>query len=239
MHLGDSLQVQWRRYRKRLKRCQERFSEEAVHASRVETRRLLATVELLRAFIPEDDLKKARRALKHPPGHLRSTPRYAKSTWGMSAGSRDRFRWQAPSTHGCANARPGSPGKPGAPSSHIKTRRLGRRIDAFPEPGSTACAKALRAPARSKRRCAPSIGLSHGRPILPPRQAAGHGDDSSHAHCLQRGFDNMMDALSPLLPAVTDQQPQRYARLPVDDGRHPGRGSPAGGAGKIHSEPGD
>ena len=63
-HLGDSLHAQGRRYRKRLKRCQKHFSEDAVHASRVATRRLLATIELLGAFIPEPDLRKARRALK-------------------------------------------------------------------------------------------------------------------------------------------------------------------------------
>src|ERR1019366_952545 len=63
-HLGDSLNTQWRRYRKRLKRCQERFSEDAVHDVRVETRRLLSTLELLGAFIPERDVKKVRRTLK-------------------------------------------------------------------------------------------------------------------------------------------------------------------------------
>jgi len=62
--LCKALESQWRRYRKRLRQCQRRFSQEAVHDSRVETRRLLATVELLCAFIPERELKKARRALK-------------------------------------------------------------------------------------------------------------------------------------------------------------------------------
>jgi CHAD domain-containing protein len=63
-HLGDSLETQLRRYRKRLKRCQNRFSEKAVHESRVETRRLLATVELLGAFLPEQEIEQARAALK-------------------------------------------------------------------------------------------------------------------------------------------------------------------------------
>lgn len=63
-HLEQSLHTQWRRYRKRLKQCQGHFSETAVHDSRVETRRLLATFELLSAFIPERDLRKARRSLK-------------------------------------------------------------------------------------------------------------------------------------------------------------------------------
>ena len=62
-HLGQSLASQGKRYRKRLKRCQEHFSEEAVHQSRVETRRLLATVELLAAFLPERKIAKVRAAL--------------------------------------------------------------------------------------------------------------------------------------------------------------------------------
>jgi len=63
-HLGTLLKTQWKRYRKRLKRCQENFCEEAVHESRVETRRLLSTVELLGAFIRDGRIRKARRALK-------------------------------------------------------------------------------------------------------------------------------------------------------------------------------
>ncbi len=63
-HLARSLASQWKRYRKKLKRCQEKFSEKAVHDSRVETRRLLSTVELLGAFIPQRRVKKAQRVLK-------------------------------------------------------------------------------------------------------------------------------------------------------------------------------
>ena len=63
-HLADSLRTQSQRYRKRLKECQQHFSEDAVHKSRVETRRLLATVELLHAFIPDRDIEKSRVALK-------------------------------------------------------------------------------------------------------------------------------------------------------------------------------
>lgn len=63
-HLGVALPRQWRRYRKRLRRCQQKFSATAVHDSRIETRRLLATLELLAAFLPARELKKPRRALK-------------------------------------------------------------------------------------------------------------------------------------------------------------------------------
>src|SRR5439155_3772118 len=63
-HLEKELKKQWKRYRKKLKRCQERFSEKAVHASRVETRRLLAAVELLASFLPARRVEAVRRALK-------------------------------------------------------------------------------------------------------------------------------------------------------------------------------
>jgi CHAD domain-containing protein len=59
-----SLQKQWKRYRKELKRCQKKFSEKAVHNSRVAARRLLATVELLEGFLRPEIVKKARCAIK-------------------------------------------------------------------------------------------------------------------------------------------------------------------------------
>jgi CHAD domain-containing protein len=65
--LGDvhrSLQKQWKRYRKELKRCQRKFSEKAVHNSRVAARRLSATIELLESFLPSELLKKARCLIK-------------------------------------------------------------------------------------------------------------------------------------------------------------------------------
>src|ERR1035437_10571147 len=51
-YLACSLKKQWKRYRKELKRCQNKFSEKAIHAFRVETRRLLSTLELLGGFLP-------------------------------------------------------------------------------------------------------------------------------------------------------------------------------------------
>jgi CHAD domain-containing protein len=62
--LARSLKKQWKRYRKELKRCQDEFSEKAIHAFRVETRRLLSTLELLGGFLPARRVEKARRLLK-------------------------------------------------------------------------------------------------------------------------------------------------------------------------------
>ncbi len=49
--LDVALKRQYRRYRKNLRRCQEHFSETAVHDFRVETRRLLSLVRLLDPFL--------------------------------------------------------------------------------------------------------------------------------------------------------------------------------------------
>ena len=62
--LAASLKRQWKRYRKGLKRCQDRFSEGAVHESRVETRRLLSLLELLRPFLRHGQFNKGQAALK-------------------------------------------------------------------------------------------------------------------------------------------------------------------------------
>ena len=62
--LARSLKQQWKRYRKELKRCQRRCSARAIHAFRVETRRLLSTLELLGGFLPARRVEKAQRLLK-------------------------------------------------------------------------------------------------------------------------------------------------------------------------------
>ena len=62
--LAACLQRQWKQYRKALKLCQRDFSEEAVHDSRVETRRLLAQLELLGVLAEAPPFKRARRTLK-------------------------------------------------------------------------------------------------------------------------------------------------------------------------------
>ena len=62
--LDAALRQQWKRYRKALQRCQRHFSEEAVHDSRVECRRLLAQLELLGVLAAARDVKKTRATLK-------------------------------------------------------------------------------------------------------------------------------------------------------------------------------
>ncbi len=57
-HLTQAVHDSRRRYRKRLARCQKKSSEEAVHELRVETRRMLALLELLGALGYPESLDK-------------------------------------------------------------------------------------------------------------------------------------------------------------------------------------
>src|SRR5262249_20252965 len=62
--LVAALKRQWKRYRRALKRCKAHFGEKPVHNSRVESRRLMAQLELLGIFAPARLCQRARRALK-------------------------------------------------------------------------------------------------------------------------------------------------------------------------------
>jgi CHAD domain-containing protein len=75
-HVERSLEKQWKRYRKELKRCQKKFSQKSVHESRVAARRLLATIELLEGVLSAGRVKKVRQVLKrhlHTFNDLRDT----------------------------------------------------------------------------------------------------------------------------------------------------------------------
>jgi len=52
------------RHEKALRRCRKRFSEKSVHKLRIEARRLLAQLELLRSLIPGRAYRRAQRGLK-------------------------------------------------------------------------------------------------------------------------------------------------------------------------------
>jgi CHAD domain-containing protein len=60
----DSLHARWQTFRAELKRCQKKYSEEAVHDLRVATRRLISTLDLVASIDHEADLRKLRRDLK-------------------------------------------------------------------------------------------------------------------------------------------------------------------------------
>lgn len=63
-HLAKSVRASRRCYRKRLERCQENFSEKAVHNLRTETRRILALLDVIEALHFQGSLKKLRKTFK-------------------------------------------------------------------------------------------------------------------------------------------------------------------------------
>jgi len=205
-HLAESLCTQWRRYRKQLKRCQRQFSEAAVHKSRVETRRLLATVELLCAFFPERDLKKARRALKD---HLDSFDQlrdtqvqlvYVEHLVRKNPAARKFCAWlrKREERFICESRKA---------VRKIRTRRLGKRIAGFQSE-----LEALRKhtkPERAFSMAQGAIRLAFARVAQLCRQVS--ADDTETIHRTRIAFKRfryMVDALSALLPAVTDQHRQ-------------------------------
>jgi CHAD domain-containing protein len=62
--LLETLESRWRNYRGQFKRCRAEPSEEAVHDLRVAARRMLALIDLFRAFAPHPRIQKLRRILK-------------------------------------------------------------------------------------------------------------------------------------------------------------------------------
>ncbi len=205
-HLGGSLHTQWRRYRKRLKRCQRHFSEEAVHDSRVETRRLLATVELLCAFIPERDVKKARRALKD---HLDSFDRlrdtqvqlvYVEHLIRTFPAAREFRAWlREREARFIRESRQAV--------KKIRTRRLGKRIAGF-ERELTQRREETK-PEREFSVAQGAIRLAFARVARLCRHVNATDTETIHRTRIAfKRFRYMVDALAPLLPAVTEQHRQ-------------------------------
>jgi len=205
-HLADSLETQWRRYRKRLKRCQRKFSEGAVHDSRVETRRLLASIELLNAFIPEPDVKKARRTLKahldsfdqlrdtqvqlRCVAHLLATFPAAKAFNAWLHQREARFIRESRKA-----------------VKKIRTRRLGKRVTGFQQ--ELARLGKITKPEPAFRMAQRAIRLAFARVARLCRQVDAADTKTIHRTRIAfKRFRYMVDALAPLLPAITDQARQ-------------------------------
>jgi CHAD domain-containing protein len=202
-HLGDSLHQQWRRYRKRLKHCQRHFSGDSVHDLRVEIRRLLSTLALLGAFIPGRDLEKARRTLKRHLetfGPLRDTQvqlTYVKRLTAVFPDARAFGRWlQGREIRITRQTRKAV--------KHIRTKRLGRRLAAFEKEirrqhrqttGEQAFAIVQRAMNQAFARVAHHCRYVQG----------GNTKTIHRTRIAFKRFRYMVQALAPLLPALTEE----------------------------------
>jgi CHAD domain-containing protein len=201
-HLGDSLSKQWRRYRKRLKRCQNRFSEDAVHDVRVEARRLLSTLELLGAFVPEPDIKQVRGALKR---HLDTFDQlrdaqvqlgYVGRMAGTFPDAYAFYDWlQARRVRFTRTTRKAV--------KHIKTKRLGRCLAAFEK--EIRLQRQRITPERAFAVVQHAINQAFARVAQLCRHV--RADDTKTIHRTRIAFKHfryMVEALAPRLPAVTE-----------------------------------
>ena len=205
-HLADSLHTQGRRYRKRLQQCQEKFSEEAVHETRVAARRLLATIELLGAFLPHRKLEKARDVLKQHLDTfdpLRDTQvqlvYVGRMTRAFPAARAFRDWLHKRENRFTRDARQAIKG--------FKTKRFARRLAAFEAEicqrrkdtsRGRADAAVLRVVTRA---CARVARLSRG-------VAAADTATIHRARIAFKRYRYMTEALAPLLPAITEQHRQ-------------------------------
>jgi len=201
-HLGDSLDAQWRRYRKRLNRCQKRFSQDAVHDVRVETRRLLSTIELLGAFMPEHDIQKVRHALKRNldafdelrdtqvqlgyVGRMAGTFPDAQAFYDWLLARKSRFTRQTRKAVKC-----------------IQTERLGQRLAAFEKEIR------LRRKQITRERAFAIVQRAINRAFarVVQRCRCVQADDAGAIHRTRIAFKRfryMVRAVAPLLPAVTE-----------------------------------
>ena len=202
-HLGDSLHTRWRRYRKRPKHCQKHFSEAAVHDLRVEIRRLLSTIELLGAFIPGRDIEKTRRLLKQHLqifGQLRDTQvqlTYVKRLSGTFPVAQAFCDW-------LRNREIRFTREIRKEVKRIKTKRLGRRLACFEKEirrqhkkitGEQAFAVVDRAINQAFARVAQFC----------QHVQAGDTRTIHRTRIAFKRFRYMVQALAPLLPAVTEE----------------------------------
>jgi CHAD domain-containing protein len=202
-HLADSLHTRSRRYRKQLRRCQRRFSEEAVHDSRVETRRLLAIVELLCAFLPDREVQKARRALKR---HLDTFDQLRDTQVQLVyVGRMTRIFPAARAFHSWLQQREARfTRKTCKAVKHIKTRRLARRIACFEK---EICRQRKRLPrARAFEIAMREINQAFARVVQLCRRVKAANTATIHrTRVAFKRFRYMVEALSPLLPAIIDE----------------------------------
>jgi CHAD domain-containing protein len=200
-HLDNSLETQWRRYRKRLKHCQKRFTEDAVHEFRVEIRRLLATFELLRAFLPKRDLDKVHRLLKKQLDtfdQLRDTQVQS----GYVATMTRRFPLAKPFRRWLCRREARFTRRARQAVKRMKTRRLRRRIAEFQK--EIARLHRHRSRTRALGTALKAVDHAFERVVRCRRRVKAEDTLSIHrTRVAFKRFRYMVEGLSPVLPGIT------------------------------------
>jgi len=202
-HLGAALAGQWRRYRKRLKRCQQKFSASAVHDSRIRARRLLATLELVAVFIPERKLKKLRRALKEQLDEFDQLRDAQVQLTGVKP-LRSAFPAARKFHHWLGQREVRYIREARQAVKAVKTRRVGKRIAGLES--ELRRQRKSTTPDRAFGMAQGAIGNAFAGVTRLSLQVNAADPKTIHrARIAFKRFRYMVDALSPMLPAVTDK----------------------------------
>lgn len=200
-HLGDSLEAQWGCCCKNLRRCRHKLSRKAVHDSRVATRRLLSTGELLESFASKKVLRQIHAALKeYLDGfdEVRDTQVQLAGIGELKKkfpAAKAFHKWLTKREGRCIR-------KTSKAVRNFKTKRLARCIAALEKeirhcreelPVERALATVLRSVNRAFMR------------VVEFRHRI-KSDDTKTIHCTRIAFKHfryMVEELSPLLPEIT------------------------------------
>ncbi len=198
--LISGLGAQCRRYRKQLRACQKKFSEKAIHQSRVETRRLVSSIELLALLLPKGEVRKAERILKE---HLDTFDDLRDTQ--VQLGTIEKLQRAFPATRQFAaylQKREERFARQTARAiKRVKTRRLEKMISGFAERAGKQCkhlstakanTKVLESVTRAFRRAKDLRGL------IDPK-------DTRTIHCTRVAFKKfryMVEGLRKHLPAI-------------------------------------
>jgi CHAD domain-containing protein len=200
--VAKALRRQWKKYRRALNRCQECFTEKAVHDSRVEARRLEAQLELLKVFVHARLHKRGLRTLEQ---HL--------DCFDALRDTQVHFLLLRAAPLPPASARPL---REALRQREAKCKRTALRDIRLVKVGRlkkviSALVRQLKAAAgdpdrqvRDRRALIRAVDAAHRR-VLECRRVmdAGHGATIHRTRVAFKKFRYMVEAMRPLLPGVT------------------------------------
>ena len=211
-----ALRLRWRKYRKGLARCRRGASEEAVHDLRIESRRLLATLDALAGLIPQRTLLAATRAIK-------------KRTNGL--GRLRDVQVQRAAIHDLSQQLTGLAGL-GKRLAKEERRRIARTVRRLRRHTSHGVEDALSGVRRALRRPPPRSMTTAGRPLVPALTAACIAVEEQFAaidpaqprtiHQARkelRRFRYLAEVFEPVVPAITQRYLDHLQELQGEMGR--------------------
>ena len=214
--MREALRLRWRKYRKGLARCRRRASEDAVHDLRIESRRLLATLDALGGLVPRRTLRAATRAIK-------------KRTNGL--GSLRDIQVQRATVHDLTEQLTGLEGL-GKRLARDERRRVAATARRLKRHTARGAADAISTVKRALRHPPRRVVSTAGRPLVPALAAACDVVEERFAaidpaqprtiHQARkelRRFRYLAEVFEPVVPAITQGYLEQLQELQGEMGR--------------------